>query len=185
MAVVLIPHAVGRFAVVPEHFHPVLDEYLDIADQEKRRHVKDGTPILVDPDLQIDPRLVDYFARSDVFTEQDRSGRATYARELRQWLDFLWQLDLRWDEATEANYAQYKRWRTDPDLHEVDRGEEPPIVSLTTFNKSHAALKAFYAWAVAPRGTTSMRPPSQRSPASTGGGANPAPTVLKVSVGSG
>jgi len=136
-----------RASRVPGHLHPALGDYLDLSDQERLLYIPDGTPILVAPDFSIDERLVEFFARSDTFTNQALSGRHTYAREIRTWVDFLWQQDVRWDEASEMHYSQFKRWRTDPSLHEVGPGESAPVVDATTFKKAHAALTALYKWA--------------------------------------
>lgn len=133
---------------LPEHFHPDLDDCAELVDDEARLFIPDGTPVLVSPDYDIDPRLVEYCARSIEFTEQAKSGRATYAEELRSWLAFLWSQNLAWDEATERDYANYKRWRTDASLQlTLSPDRLPRVVSDSTVDKAAAALAAFYKWA--------------------------------------
>jgi hypothetical protein len=50
-----------RRSSVPVMFHPLLDEFADIDEREKRAGVLPGTPILISPKGEIDQGLVRFF----------------------------------------------------------------------------------------------------------------------------
>ena len=149
----------------------------DLAARESTLGIGPQTPVLMDPDLGVDSRLVGFFT-SPTFQAKSESTRRTYGFEYRTWLDFLWPKD--WAEATEEDVASFKLWRTS---HAMPPGPveswDPSFfapgrrVSGATWNKSVAALEVLYSWAANPRrgyvSSSPLRDVSFRVPGGRGG----------------
>ncbi|MQA35927.1 hypothetical protein [Modestobacter roseus] len=133
---------------VPEHFHPVLDGWVGhLREREKGAGIRVGTPILVAPDHRVDPRLVAFFNSLD-FSGLALTSRQTYAYEYKWWSEFLERFHTTWDFATEADFAAYKVWRTDPTVHPpAQTRKDKRWVEGATWVKCVAALDRLYAWA--------------------------------------
>jgi integrase len=158
---------------IPEHLHPELDAYLDLADQERARGVTTGTPIVVSPEFDIDPWLVAFFTQGPLAAKSALT-KDSYARGILNWCAFLWGEDLTWVDATATHYYEYRRWRTDKNLHPVPMpGERPVHISEASFDRTHHALKALYDWAVRVGHVEQSPVPETRSPKSPTGSHRP------------
>lgn len=123
--------------MVPVGFHPLADEWSDIAYREKTVGIPEGQPILLSS-AAIDYRLGDYFR--EAFPADRGSTARTYASELRTWFRFLDRRSLTWDEAGRNDVRAFQVWRVYDDRN-------PRPVSAATWNKGWAALRHFYGWA--------------------------------------
>lgn len=133
---------------VPEHLHPELDAHLDLGEEERAQGIPTGTPIVVSPEYDIDPRLVAFFTQGPLAVKSALT-KESYARGIMNWCSFLSSDDLTWVDATTAHYYEYRRWRTDRNLHASPvPGERPAHISESSFDRTHYALKALYDWAV-------------------------------------
>lgn len=129
--------ATGGDSHVPEGFHPLADEWANIARREKATGIPEGHPILLSTET-IDYRLGDYFG--EAFRSDRGSTARTYASELRTWFRFLELRSVSWDEAERSDVRAFQVWRVYDDLN-------PRPVSPATWNKGWAALFHFYGWA--------------------------------------
>ena len=133
---------------VPVHLHPDLVALADLADEEQAHGVTSGTPIIVSPELELDPRLVAFCTQGPLASRRDLTKDA-YARNIADWCSFLWSEDLTWTDATESHYDDYRRWRTDRNLHRSPLpGERKVHIRESSFDRAHFALKLLYDWAV-------------------------------------
>ncbi|MFC6154913.1 tyrosine-type recombinase/integrase [Nocardioides yefusunii] len=129
----------------PENWHPDLDEMRSISDIEGALHIPAGTPIIVSPSLELDDDLCHYFSSALSFTDLAPSTRRSRAHAIKTWLDFLDSQGLTdWRSAHEDLYADFRRWRTNPNLP----GSPGAVVSEESFEQTRVALRALYDWAV-------------------------------------
>lgn len=127
---------------VPPLFHPLLEEWRDIAELEQRLGIADGTPILVAPDGTIDPRLTRYFS-SPTFQSLSPDSQDSYSKDMRLWLAYLTSRGIDWPDATAEDVLRYKVFRRRRDLN-------PRAVSVSRWARERAAMLKFYKWASAP-----------------------------------
>lgn len=127
----------GGPSQVPRGFHPLAEEWHNVADREAAVGIVAGQPILISPGL-VDYRLGDYFR--DAYPSDRTSTAQTYAKELRTWFTFLATQDVEWFEAQHSHVRAFQIWR-------VYDGLNPKPVSPATWNKGWAALRHFYEWA--------------------------------------
>lgn len=127
----------GGPSQVPRGFHPLAEEWRNVADREAAVGIVPGQPILISPGL-VDYRLGDYFR--DAYPSDRTSTALTYAKELRIWFIFLATQDVEWFEAQHSHVRAFQIWR-------VYDGRNQKPVSPATWNKGWAALRHFYAWA--------------------------------------
>lgn len=147
----------------PAGFHPLADAWADIVAVEGALHVAPGTPILLRPDGEPDYRVTAFFTRSLEFDRLATTAKATYATELKNWLNFLHAVgEIEWDEATGDWFRRYRMWRL------VAR-ENPSRVTPATFAKCVPALRMFYEWAVDEGYALEIPLPKRLSAHSTGG----------------
>jgi len=131
---------------VPEHFLEVLDDSADLDTRERDAGIRHGHPILVSPSLEIDDRLVRFFAWSPVSAQSRQTKRQT-AMALKSWLDWLTHYNIDWTEAEGKDYWDYRSWRTSAEFH-PDGGA---IEEATFAGSHHSALTNLYDWAVTAR----------------------------------
>ena len=158
----LLTFARGGAPVEPG-FHPLAQEWRNIAIRESRLGIPVGQPILVS-DALVDYRLGDYFRMA--FRADQRSTAETYAIELRVWLNFL---DARrlcsWYDASHREVRAFQTWR-------VYSEDNPGRVAPSTWNKGLQALKHFYSWTTR-EGITDENPVLDRHELSARGGVGP------------
>jgi hypothetical protein len=153
-----LPVFVPDHGRVPDHFHPVLDQYLDLPAREAALHIKPGMPILVSPDYEVDPLLVAYFY-SEAFDGLTPKTQENEARDIKAWLNYLDNLSVHWCDARPSHFKAFRALRTDRDLVRrlVAAGQMEPaqgtkeVVTHGTFATAHFALARLYKWAVAQR----------------------------------
>lgn len=133
-----------RRSSVPVMFHPLLDEFADIDEREKRAGVLPGTPILISPKGEIDQGLVRFF-NSPHYGSLGASTRSDYAKDIRLWVSYLWSraTPLRWTEATDEHLLEYATWRRRKDIN-------PAAVGGNKWDRELAALTKLYGWATRP-----------------------------------
>ena len=122
--------------------HPLLDEFRFIDEMEQQLDIPRGTPILVSPTGQIDPRLTHFFS-SPTFAQLSAGSRLSYGKDLRLWLAYLDSRGTDWADASQQDLLRYKVWRRRRDLN-------PAAVSGTKWNRERAALLKLYRWASHP-----------------------------------
>lgn len=83
-----------------------------------------------------------------------------YALSLKVWLDFLFVLGVRWDQASRAELAAFKEWR-------LSAEGNPKYVSANSFCVDRAAIRSFYSWAAGQHGIDN--PVQARAMATSGG----------------
>ncbi len=100
-----------------------------------------GTPYLISPSFEYDPRLNSFFYSADMLGAR-MSTRVGYARDLKGFLNFLHlgRDGVRWSDATNEDHRAYLVWRR----------EEPtgPRVSPATWDREVAGVDRFYRWQV-------------------------------------
>jgi hypothetical protein len=111
----------------------------DVHAWAERNGARHGTPILLSPSGEADPRINLFFRFGSVVARRLRTWRR-YAFSLVVWLDFLETRGRSWDETTPADFDDFKYWRlTDHrNLHRV---------RPTSFDTDRAGLNTFYDWA--------------------------------------
>jgi hypothetical protein len=78
----------SRDVLVPRGFLPQLDAWAGIDSRERALSIEPGTPILIDPAGQIDPRLA-YFLRRSRFAFLAEESKNAYAKDYRLFFTFL------------------------------------------------------------------------------------------------
>lgn len=149
---VLVPRA----SRVPDHFHPVLDDYLDLNEREARAGIKPGTPIIISPDFEFDSDMARYFFSAPEFTTLNALTRESEGREIKHWLSFLDSFGVHWLDAQTEHFNDFRAFRTDPDVLRrlladgavVGADDRVSVISMGTFQKAHYALLRLYAWTV-------------------------------------
>jgi site-specific recombinase XerD len=129
----------ARGAVVPVGFDERLDEWSDIDERERAAGIERHTPILIDPDGHIDPRLARFFRRSR-FRFFAESTQESYAKDYRLFFTFLWRRGKGWADADHEDVDDYEAWRR--------RSEENPgRIGGAKWGRELAAFKTLYDWA--------------------------------------
>lgn len=125
---------------IPAGFLPLLDEWADVDARERALSIERGTPILLDPRAQLDPRLAEFFRRSG-FARLAGSSKESYAKDYRLFFAFLWRRGKQWDEADADDVDDYEAWRR--------RSEDNPRrISGAKWARELAAFKLLYEWMV-------------------------------------
>ena len=137
---------VPRGGRVPEHVHPVLDDYLDIAAREARAGIEPGTPIIVSPGLDIDRTLIRYFTISGPFGRLNALTRESEGTEIKNWCQFLDSYGVHWLDASERHFKDYRRFRTNANVLRELTGDASGVITVASFAKGHYALKRLYEW---------------------------------------
>ncbi|WP_239312519.1 site-specific integrase [Frankia sp. Cj3] len=128
-------------AAVPPGLTPLLDEWADIDERERALDIRPGTPILIDPAGQVDPRLARFFRRSR-FAFRAEGTQQAYVKDLRLFFSFLWRRGRYWDEADSDDLDDYEAWRR--------RAEDNPRrIGGAKWARELAAFKLLYDWALA------------------------------------
>ncbi|MEV1174816.1 site-specific integrase [Nonomuraea sp. NPDC049784] len=130
----------SRGTVIPHGFLPLLDEWQDIDARERRLSIESQTPILIDPQGRIDPRLAAFFRRSR-FSRLAIGSRQAYAKDYRLFFSFLWSRSKNWDEADPDDLDDYEAWRR-------RSTDNPSRISGAKWQRELAAFKLLYDWAV-------------------------------------
>ncbi len=127
---------------------PDLKGWLDEAD------IPDATPFLMSPSLEYDVDLNGFF-HSAVMLGSPHNTQAGYARDLAQFLTFLWLARgrRRWRDTVEDDHLAYWHWRR--------RDPGGPRVAGSTWDREVAAVNQFFNWAVR-RGHLAENPLPQR-----------------------
>ncbi|MDN4491597.1 hypothetical protein QQX13_12205 [Demequina sp. SYSU T00068] len=128
----------------PEGWLEELDAIADLPKREKEMLLRDEHPIIVSPSLEIDDRLVGFFAygMGDVLSKT----RLNRARALTRWLEWLSHPEVGvddWAEAQEWHFWAFKDYRTQSKFH-PDGG----AISEATFSTDTlSVLHDLYRWA--------------------------------------
>lgn len=157
----------------PTGYSDVLDDSVQVASNENRSKIPNGTPILLSENGEIDEWMVLYFTSCPEFTSLDLSSRRTYALEIATWCGFLGEQanPLTWLEATEDDFLDFKARRT-------DHHQFPDSVAGSTWNKAVFALRGLYDWAVGRNVPIAQNGPAiDRSPVPGGRGALRVPGI--------
>lgn len=126
---------------IPVGFLPLLDEWADIDARERKLGIERRTPILIDPQAGIDPRIAEFFRRSR-FAWLAEGSKESYAKDYRLFFTFLWKRGKRWDDADSDDIDDYEAWRR--------RSEDNPSrISGAKWARELAAFKLFYGWMAA------------------------------------
>lgn len=129
--------------LVPDHLDPHLDNILDLPQRERSARIRSGTPIIVSPSLELDPRLIAYFSVSTVSTQATQTLKST-AEAIKAWMQFLEEDGCDWVDADQRHYWDYRRFRTEA----VHHGEGVTVLSQASFQTvHHTALSSLYGWA--------------------------------------
>lgn len=131
----------GRRLARPLAHEPLLEVVRDLDEWLDERGVLDGLPFLISPDGRYDVSLNRYFEQAGM-TVAPWNTQAAHARDLKNFLDFLWanRSGKSWREAAPEDRAAYERWRRkDP------RG---PRVEHATWDREVATVNGFFAWTV-------------------------------------
>jgi len=119
----------------------LLDEWSDIDARERALDIESGTPILIDPQNRVDPRLARFFTRSR-FAFLAEGSQRSYVTDYRLFFTFLWKRGRYWDEADHDDVDDYETWRRrSPD--------NPSRIGGAKWARELAAFKLLYDWAVA------------------------------------
>ncbi|GLP73563.1 integrase [Mycobacterium antarcticum] len=144
-----------RFAQVED----VVPELGDVEAWAKRNGARDGTPFFLDPWGRADA-LVNAYWRDPLVRGRATGTLRRYALSLKVWLDFLFVLGVRWDQASRAELAAFKEWR-------LSAEGNPKYVSANSFCVDRAAIRSFYSWAAGQHGIDN--PVQARAMATSGG----------------
>lgn len=128
----------GKRPAIDPHFHALAAKWHNIPEKELSLGFTPGMPVLAS-EACIDDRLNEYFRHG--FRRDQNTTAYTYAVELRTWLTFLNDRDVRWDEARREDVRAFQAWR-------VYDERNPHRVRPATWNKGWAALRHFYGWAL-------------------------------------
>ncbi|MFV0633367.1 hypothetical protein [Demequina sp.] len=121
-----------------------LDAIADLPKREKEMLLRDGHPIIVSPSLEIDDRLVEFFAygMGDVLSKT----RLNRARALTHWLEWLSHPEVGvddWAGVQDWHFWSFKAYRTESRFH-PDGG----VISEATFGTDTlSVLRDLYGWA--------------------------------------
>jgi hypothetical protein len=85
----------GRGQPVPWQLLPVLAGWAELDQREMAADISPGHPILIDPELHIDP-VLGRFLTASRFTWLAEGTREAYAKDYRLFFSFLWQLGKYW-----------------------------------------------------------------------------------------
>jgi hypothetical protein len=100
----------SRGAEIPAGRMDLLDEWADVDDRERALGIETGTPILIDPEHRVDPRLARFLGRSR-FSFLAEGSRRSYVKDYRLFFSFLWGRGKGWDEADSDDIDDYEAWR--------------------------------------------------------------------------
>lgn len=106
---------------------------------EEASDIRAGTPILLDPRAQVDPRLASFLGRSR-FAFLALGTREAYAKDYRLFFTFLWRRGRYWDEASSDDIDDYEAWRR-------RAPQNPGRVSGAKWARELAAFTLLYNWA--------------------------------------
>jgi len=118
-----------------------LGGWADLDDRERRLGFQERQPILVSPDLRVDPRLSEFFRRSR-FSVRATGTQESYVRDYRLLFTYLWRQGRDWDQATAEDLADFEHWRR------RDRNN-PRRVGGAKWQRELAAFRSLYEWAAA------------------------------------
>lgn len=88
----------------------LLDDWADIDARERALGIESGTPILIDPQSRVDPRLARFLTRSR-FAFLAEESQCAYVKDYRLFFTFLWKRGRYWDEADHDDIDNYETWR--------------------------------------------------------------------------
>lgn len=111
----------------------------DVLARAKRNGARHGTPYFLAPSGRADV-LVNSFWRDPSVRRLTEGTKRRYARSLKVWLDFLYAVGVRWDQATRSDLAAFKEWR-------LSAEDNPEHVSAGTFCVDQTAIRRFHLWA--------------------------------------
>ncbi|MFI6031580.1 hypothetical protein [Amycolatopsis magusensis] len=134
-------HWSDRHARLPSGFHSLLDRWTDIDQREAALGLDRGTPILIDPQARVDPRLGRFLSKSR-FAFRAAGTQLAYAKDYRLFFTFLWIRRKYWDEAEPADIDDYEVWRRRSQ-------DNPRRIGGAKWSRELAAFKLLYDWAVA------------------------------------
>lgn len=118
----------------------LVGEWCDIDDRERAVGVRDGTPILIDPMMRVDPHLARFLGRSR-FSFLALGTRESYVKDYRLFFTFLWRRGRYWNEATPDDIDDYEAWRR-------RAPENPRRIGGAKWARELAAFTLLYGWAV-------------------------------------
>lgn len=119
----------------------LLDDWADIDARERALGIESGTPILIDPQSRVDPRLARFLTRSR-FAFLAEESQCAYVKDYRLFFTFLWKRGRYWDEADHDDIDNYETWRRrSPD--------NPSRIGGAKWARELAAFKLLYDWAIA------------------------------------
>ncbi len=126
---------------IPTGRMALLDEWADIDARERALDIERGTPILIDPQSRVDPRLARFLTRSR-FAFLAEGSQQSYVKDYRLFFTFLWRRGRYWDEADSDDIDDYETWRRrSPD--------NPSRIGGAKWARELAAFKLLYDWAIA------------------------------------
>ncbi len=128
-----------RHSSVPGGFLPLLDEWADIDDRERALGIGRDTPILIDPECRIDPRLA-LFVRRSRFTFLADETKHAYMKDYRLFFTFLHRRGKSWDGADHEDVDDYESWRR-------RSADNPRRIGGSKWARELAAFKLLYGWA--------------------------------------
>ncbi|HEY5989653.1 MAG TPA: site-specific integrase [Streptosporangiaceae bacterium] len=126
-----------------------LGGWAELEERERRLGFGERQPILVSPDLRVDPRLGEFFRRSR-FSVRAAGTQESYVRDYRLLFTYLWQQGRNWDQATAEDLADFEHWRRRD-------GGNPRRIGGAKWQRELAAFRLLYEWAVA-RGYVAASP---------------------------
>jgi site-specific recombinase XerD len=119
----------------------LLDEWADVDERERVLGIETRTPILIDPEHRVDPRLARFFGRSR-FSYLAEGSQQSYVKDYRLFFSFLWGRGKSWDEADCDDIDDYEAWRR-------RSKDNPKRIGGAKWARELAAFKLLYDWAVA------------------------------------
>jgi site-specific recombinase XerD len=129
-----------RGAEIPAGRLALLDAWADIDAREQRLGIDAGTPILIDPESRVDPRLARFFSRSR-FAFLAEGSRQSYVKDYRLFFTFLWRRGKYWDQALSEDVDDYEARRR-------RSRDNPRPIGGAKWGRELAAFKLLYAWAL-------------------------------------
>ncbi len=126
-----------------------LGGWAGLEERERRLGFAERQPILVSPDLRVDPRLSEFFRRSR-FSVRAAGTQESYVRDYRLLFTYLWRQGRNWDQATAEDLADFEHWRRRD-------GGNPRRIGGAKWQRELAAFRLLYEWATA-RGYVAASP---------------------------
>jgi integrase len=111
----------------------------DVLERARSNGARDGTPFFLDPTGRADV-LVNAFWRAPETRRLATDTWRRYALSLKVWLNFLYAVGARWDQASPNDLASFKQWR-------LSAEDNIAPVAPGSFRVDLAAIRRFYLWA--------------------------------------